>query len=160
MRNGDEKLYGAQECVLGKDPVTSTGLSTGLQELRRRLAEPGPWARRFRRLAEAIAGVSDMNCRECEELLDVYVDDALRCRNVQQVYPLVWQHLGVCTRCREAHDLLADTLDLERRGELPPIPNLSPVVCSDIKLHGSEAVSGLGGWRVGGRRKEVDNRRG
>jgi len=86
------------------------------------------WAQRFRRLAEAIAGASmpgpgsgdGLRCEECRELLDVYVNEELRGREVQQMYPSVWRHLQACSRCREAHDLLADILCLERRGELPP----------------------------------------
>lgn len=142
-----------------------------LDELRHRLAEPGPlrqpfdraqdkaqgklWAQRFRRLAEAIAeapmrrqgseqalrqdSAQGLSCQECEELLDLYVDEELQGRDpstgsgqapstgsgraVQQMYPLVWQHLRTCSRCRQAHDLLADTLSLERRGELPVSPH-------------------------------------
>jgi hypothetical protein len=95
-----------------------------VQELRRRLSEPGPWGRRFRQLAEAVAGSPDLSCEECEDTLDLYVDDELGGRDVRRLHPLVWRHLRTCARCRQAHDLLADTLSRERAGELTPVPRL------------------------------------
>jgi hypothetical protein len=110
-----------------------------LVELRRRLSEPEPWARRFRRLAEAIAQADDAEsvslgrnqraeesslvCEECEALLDLYVNDELAGYYVRHLYPLAWRHLQTCIRCRQAHDLIADTLRRERAGELPAVPN-------------------------------------
>jgi len=91
-----------------------------IRELRRRLAEPGPWPQRFRRLAEAIAGAPNLSCKECDDLLDLYVDEELQGRPVQEMYPPIWRHLHTCPQCREAHNLLADVLKLERRGESVP----------------------------------------
>ena len=67
------------------------GESHVVQELRRRLAEPGPWPQRFRRLAEAIAATpiprQDAtpvpSCWHCEGLLDLCVDDDLQGRDLQ-----------------------------------------------------------------------------
>jgi len=143
MGNRGEESHDSERDVMVESLV--------LQELRHRLLEPGPWPQRFRRLAEAIAqapilrvgSVQELSCEECEGLLDLYVDGELQGCPVQQVYPLIWRHLGICPHCREAHDLLADILDLERRGELPAIPNWSPIMCLDIKPHGSDPGSAL-----------------
>jgi hypothetical protein len=116
MTDKSKKPNSQENMVVDENPL--------LQELRRRLSEPGPWARRFRQLAEAVAGPSDLGCEECEDTLDLYVDDELGGRDVRRLYPLVWRHLRTCARCRQAHDLLADTLRRERAGELAPIPRL------------------------------------
>ena len=141
MGNRDEKPHGSREGVPKESHV--------VQEFRRRLAKPGPWPQRFRRLAEAIAGVPTMSCRECEELLDLYVDDELQDQPVRQMYPSIWQHLQVCSRCREAHDLLADIMGMECRDECPPYPGWPPIMRLDIKPHGSDPVSASRG-REGG----------
>jgi len=109
----------------------SSGENPILDELRRHLSEPGPipqtqgklWAQRFQRLAEAIAAAPGLSCEECEAVLDLYVDDELRGRHVRRSYPLVWRHLQICTCCREAYNLLVDTLNRERQKELPPLPH-------------------------------------
>jgi hypothetical protein len=116
MTDANKKLHGQEDMALDENPL--------IQELRHRLSEPGPWARRFRQLAEAVAGTSDLSCQECEDTLDLYVDDELGGRDVRRLYPLVWHHLRTCIRCRQAHDLLGDTLSRERAGELAPIPRL------------------------------------
>jgi len=110
-----------------------------LQELRRRLSQPGPWARRFRQLAEAVAGSSDLSCEECEDILDLYVDDELGGRDVRRLYPLVWRHLRTCARCRQAHDFLADTLRRERAGKLTPVPRLEAPCLSFLQPHPPDA---------------------
>lgn len=69
MKNISESPSGQTEDAPREHPV--------LQQFRRRLAESGDWPRRFRRLAEAIAQVEDLNCEECQALLDVYVDAEL-----------------------------------------------------------------------------------
>ena len=116
MTDRSGKPYSHDNVAVDEDPF--------IQELRRRLSEPGPWARRFRRLAEAVAGPLDLSCEECEDTLDLYVDDELGGRDVRRLYPVVWRHLRTCARCRQAHDLLADTLKRERAGELTSIPRL------------------------------------
>jgi hypothetical protein len=116
MTDGNKKPYDQENIAFDGNPL--------LQKLRRRLSEPGPWARRFRQLAESVARPSDLSCEECEDTLDLYVDDELGGRDVRRLYPPVWRHLRTCTRCRQAHDLLADTLSRERAGELTPIPRL------------------------------------
>jgi len=107
--NRDKKPHAPQE-----SPV--------LQQLRHRLTGPGPWPQRFQRLAEAIAESHGVNCQECKELLDVYVDDELQGRNVEQLHPLIWQHLQLCASCREIHNLLAETLSLERQSKPSHVP--------------------------------------
>lgn len=105
-----------------------------LEELRRRLAEPGPlrqaqdraWGRRFRRLAEAIARAEGFTCEECEGLLDVYVDAELAGQEVQRRYPTLWEHLQTCDACAAAHELLFETLAQEKRGALKPLPPTPP----------------------------------
>jgi hypothetical protein len=125
-----------------------------LTELHRRLSEPGPWAHRFRRLAEAIVEAAgpeptppkqsqnakrpSLSCEECEDLLDLYVDDELKGHDVQRLYPLIWHHLQTCPRCRQAHDLIADTLGQERDGELPPIPHLETPRFSFLRSHSAD----------------------
>jgi hypothetical protein len=111
-----------------------------LQELRHRLSEPGPWARRFRQLAEAVAGSPGLSCEECEDVLDLYVDDELGGRDVRRLYPLVWHHLRTCGRCRQAHDLLADTLRRERAGELTPISRLEAPCLSFLQPQPPDAA--------------------
>jgi len=110
-----------------------------VQELRRHLSEPGPWARRFRQLAQAVAGCSDLRCEECEDVLDLYVDDELAGRDVRRLHPLVWRHLRTCDRCRQTHDLLADTLSRERAGELLPVPRLEAPRLSFLQPHPPDA---------------------
>ncbi len=95
-----------------------------VQELRHRLSEPSPWARRFRRLAQAIVETPGLGCEECEDMLDLYVDDELAGRDVRREYAPVWRHLRTCIRCQQAHELLADTLRRERAGKLSPVPLL------------------------------------
>jgi hypothetical protein len=116
MTDRSKKPYSQENMPVDENPL--------LQELRRRLSEPGPWARRFRQLAEAVAGSPGLSCEECEGTLDLYVDDELEGRDVRRLYPPVWRHLRTCAHCRRAHDLLADTLSRERAGELTPIPRL------------------------------------
>lgn len=117
-----------------------------LTELRRRLSEPGQWARRFQRLAEAIAESDDpdqsrmsLDCEECDDLLDLYVDDELAGQDVQTLHSLVWHHLQACTRCRQAHDLIADTLRRERDGELLSVSRSDPLQISFLRSPSAEA---------------------
>lgn len=126
-----------------------------LAKLRRQLAAAGPWAHRFRQLAEAIAEAEDvepvplgqsqnaqglgLDCEECEGLLDIYVDDELAGRNVQHLYPRVWQHFQTCTRCQRAHGLIADTLNQEREGKLIPIPHLEAPRLSFLRSYSTDA---------------------
>lgn len=97
-----------------------------LAEFRRYLAEPGPWSVRFRRLAEGIAIANEaepipltsaefknmtiLTCEQCQELLDVYVEDEQAGKNVRQTYPTVWRHLTTCLDCQVVYDLLSDML--------------------------------------------------
>ena len=131
MTDGNKKPYSQENMALDENPL--------LQELCRRLSEPGPWAQRFRRLAEAVAGTPGLSCQECEDILDLYVDDELGGRDVRRLYPLVWHHLRTCTRCRQAHDLLAGTLSRERTGELTPVPRLGAPCLSFLQPHPPDA---------------------
>lgn len=92
------------------------------------------------RLPILLSGTPNPNCQACEDLLDLYVDDELQSHDVQQLYPSIWHHLHVCRHCRQAHDLLAETLDPERRGELPATPHRSSTAHSDIKPHNSDPI--------------------
>jgi hypothetical protein len=131
MTDENKKPHAQENMALDKNSL--------LQELRRRLSEPGPWARRFRRLAEAIARSPDLSCQECEDILDLYVDDELEGRDVRRLYPLVWHHLRTCARCWQAHDLLADTLSRERAGKLTPAPRPEAPRLSFLQPHPPDA---------------------
>jgi hypothetical protein len=131
MTDGDKKSYDQENMPVDENPL--------LQELRRCLSEPGPWARRFRRLAEAVAGSPDLSCQECEDILDLYVDDELWGRDVRRLYPLVWHHLRTCGCCRQAHDLLVDTLSRERAGKLSPVLSLGAPRLSFLQPHPPDA---------------------
>ncbi|MBM4464810.1 MAG: hypothetical protein FJ014_04460 [Chloroflexi bacterium] len=131
MTDVNKKARGQETMTIDANPL--------IRELRRRLSEPGPWARRFRRLAEAVAGSPGLSCEECDDVLDLYVDDELGGRDVRRLHPLVWQHLRACTGCRQAHDLLADTLSRERAGELPPVPCLGAPRLSFLQAHPPDA---------------------
>ncbi len=98
-----------------------------VDDLRRRLSQPGPWADRLRRLAADIAASDDappssaepeLTCADVDAILDVIIDDEL---NADQLSPRVATHLKTCARCREAYALLLDTLVAESAGELPPM---------------------------------------
>ncbi len=73
--------------------------SFALQQLRQRLQQPGPWADRFRQLAAAIAHAGDLTCDECQDLLELCLDDA-------PLPSVIQQHLETCPDCQEAYDLL------------------------------------------------------
>ena len=99
-----------------------------VDELRRRLSQPGPWAARLRRLAVDLAALDEdgpspaepaLTCAEVESILDVAVDDELseRAMSVR-----VAAHLATCARCRQTCAVLLDTLAAESAGELPSIP--------------------------------------
>ena len=77
MTDRSKEPYSQENTAVDENPV--------LQELRRRLSEPGPWARRFWQLAEAVAESSDLSCEECEDTLDLYVDDELGGRDVRRL---------------------------------------------------------------------------
>jgi hypothetical protein len=137
VKRGTRKGKPSVDAVPGENPI--------LDELRR-LAEPGPpgqsqarsWAQHFRRLAEAIVAttgpepaqtarnqgpqVPALSCEECQAVLDRYLADELAGCDVRALYPAVWRHLHTCARCREAYNLIIDTLTREQRGELPRLP--------------------------------------
>lgn len=131
MTKGSKKPYNHDNMAVDETPL--------IQELRRRLSEPGPWARRFRRLAEAVAKAPGLSCEGCEDILDLYVDDELGGRDVRRLYPLVWHHLRTCAHCQQAHDLLADMLRRERAGELTPVPRLEAPRLSFLQPHRPDA---------------------
>lgn len=118
MVNGSKESHDSDKGASETNPI--------LQELRRHLAEPGPWPRRFRRLAEAIVQIDDVTCQECEALLDVYVDAELANEGARRRYPLLWQHLQDCAECAAAHNLLFETLAQEMQGELQTVPQPEP----------------------------------
>jgi hypothetical protein len=140
-----------------------SGEDPSLDELRRRLSEQEPlgspqgrlWAQRFRRLTKAIVGVagpqpaqaepiqrsgeSAMSCEECQAVLDLYLDEVLEGHEGRSMYPAVWQHLQTCAHCREAYDLLIDTLTRERRGELPRLRHRVAPRLSFLRPHSADA---------------------
>ena len=73
--------------------------SLALRQLRQRLQQPGPWAERFRQLAVAIARAEGLTCDECQDLLELCLDDA-------PLPPAIQQHLEMCSDCQEAYHLL------------------------------------------------------
>jgi hypothetical protein len=57
---------------------------------------------------------TSLDCDECDDLLDIYVDEELAGQDVEQAYPLIWRHLEGCVRCNQAYQLLLDSLSRER----------------------------------------------
>lgn len=100
-----------------------------IEQLRRDMQTPGPWARRFRALAEAIVNAGELKtrltCREVQEVLDVYLSDELKGHDVRLAYPEVWQHIQTCANCQYEHDTLLDALSERDREDVPdftPVP--------------------------------------
>lgn len=118
---------------------SSAGESAAVQDLRRRLAKPGPWANRFRQLADAIAHVDNVTCEECQALLDVYVDAERAGRAVRRHYPDLWHHLQTCADCAEVHDLLLEALEPAAEDALEPLPRLQPPRLSFLEPAAPEA---------------------
>ncbi|HEY4690879.1 MAG TPA: hypothetical protein VIK33_16325 [Anaerolineae bacterium] len=102
------------------------------EQLRRDMQTPGPWARRFRALAEAIVNAGEskttLTCHDVQDLLDVYVNDEMKGHEVRLAHPEVWQHLQTCTHCQHEHDVVLAVLN-ERDEETDPDfkPGLRPL---------------------------------
>ncbi len=99
-----------------------------IDELRRRLSQPGPWAEQLRRLAADIAAIqadppqppdAALTCDDIDALLDLIVDAELA---GQDMPPRAAAHLTTCARCRESLTVLLDTLVADSAGDLPAVP--------------------------------------
>lgn len=102
---------------------------------RRDLSKFNVPASRFQRLARAIAEAPDLKSmslshKECEALLEFYVDSERQDEQFQRLYPSVRQHLQECERCRLSYTLLAESLlEVSKNSpldlRLEPLPALS-----------------------------------
>ena len=84
------------------------------------------YARRFQRLAQAIASASaeagsvsrrraPLSHDECQAQLEFYVDGELRGENTRTTYPAVFDHLKTCEQCRASYELLTSQSSDENR---------------------------------------------
>ncbi len=113
---------------------TQSNESPLVTKFSRQLSQPKYLASRFQRLVEDITTATDLeldvletnqttavprpDCKEYEDLLDIYVNDVLEGNDVQHLHPLVWDHLQSCAYCRQKQTLLTDTLEMEQAGNL------------------------------------------
>ncbi len=98
-------------------------------DLRRRLAQPGPWAERFRRLAEDIAasqadevddwapGENDLTCEDFKVTLEQLIEDDLQGKALT-VPARFRAHLATCQACRDSYMILRSGLKQERSAPL------------------------------------------
>ncbi len=101
-------------------------LEQWLQTWRARVREPGPWAERFRRLAEDIASAENAPpaclCDELEAMLAAYVEDMARQQEPAANYLDLQRHLEHCAHCRELAAALraARSDECQAQRERPP----------------------------------------
>lgn len=58
--------------------------------------------------------VHEMGCEEVFEVMDLYAEAVARGENVEQVMPLVQQHIERCGVCREEFEMLIDMIRYEQ----------------------------------------------
>ena len=91
--------------------------------LRRRLADPGPWTERFRRLAEDIdastastpAAEDNLTCDDFEVALEIL----LAGESLNHPTQLYRAHLATCQNCRASFALLRAVHEQDRTGQPP-----------------------------------------
>jgi hypothetical protein len=96
-----------------------------VDQLRRDSQDPSEvWTDRFRKLAQAIEEVSDieLSCEDCHTLLDILIHQELENQNAAETYPVVWRHLESCADCRTDFETIVSTLREERRTPYPLAP--------------------------------------
>lgn len=57
---------------------------------------------------------NEISCDDVHELLDEFTELKKRGENVQNLMPLVHQHLQLCGDCSEEHELLLQALEIEQ----------------------------------------------
>jgi hypothetical protein len=53
---------------------------------------------------------NEMNCDECFERLDLFVDLKFQGKDAAEVMPLIHDHLNRCSACREEFEALLDCI--------------------------------------------------
>jgi len=62
----------------------------------------------------ALTEENEISCDDVHELLDEFTELKKRGEDVQNLMPLVHQHLQLCADCSEEHDLLLQALEIEQ----------------------------------------------
>ncbi len=101
-----------------------------LAHWRARLREPGPWAERFRRLADAIAHadapLETSRCRALEPMREAYVDDLWRGEKLGRRYGPLQRHLRTCAYCQEQVQTLLNMLSADAPTTVTDMAGLAP----------------------------------
>jgi len=84
----------------------------GQDDRRESYSPPMSDRERFRRLMMLIANTHEheMDCHECYEVMDRFVELAMSGASASEALPLVQDHLDRCPACREEYEVLLAAL--------------------------------------------------
>lgn len=100
-----------------------------IEQLRHNIHTSTTLAHRFHALIEAIVNAGDskveFTCHEVQSVLDVYISDELKGRDVRAEHLEIWQHILTCASCRREYEVLAAALSVD---DVEAVPDFTPAL--------------------------------